>query len=138
MGDITAAFYDRMAGDATLAGYLAEYRGAPAVFTAGTAPEDATLPYIVTGGEVAVSPWDTKTTRGREIWRDLRVYADRDGSAVTVERIAERVRALFHRHRLTVGGFEVNVAEVGGPIAIDEAGAYGRLVTVRLIMEETA
>ena len=137
MGEITAAFHDRLAGSAALVALLASYRGAPAIFTAGTAPEDATKPYIVVSGEVTQDAWDTKTTRGRQLWRDIRCYTAKDGSAVVVESLAELARALFHRHRLIIGGFEVIVAEVGGPIAVDEATAYGRVVTVRLVMEET-
>lgn len=129
------AFRDRLAGDATLAGLLNTYGGEPAVFTVDPAPGDATLPYIVTAGEVSVAPFDTKTTRGRTIVRDIRCYDAADGSAITVEAIAERARALFHRQEITVAGYKWILSECTGPIVADERDAYGRIVSVRMILE---
>ena len=136
MSALSEAIYDLMTGDPTLEGLLATYRGEPACFTTEPAPGDATMPYGVSAGEVATSPWDTKTTLGREVWRDVRFYADADGSAVTVEALAERARALLHRQTLSVDGFSVMVAECTGPVTADEADAYGRILTIRLILEE--
>jgi hypothetical protein len=134
---LTAAIAARLGGDPELASLLAGYRGGPAVFTVDPAPEDAELPYIVTAGEVTQTPADTKTGRGRQVWRDVRCYAAADGSAVTVEAMAERVRTLLHRSSaLDIDGFRVTVAECSGPVAADELDAYGRIVTVRLIMRE--
>ena len=134
--NLTAALYDRLTEDATLAGLLATYDGDPAVFTTDPAPGNAELPYIVTAGHVSDAPWDTKTTRGREVYRDVRCYAAADGSAAVVEEIAERVRALLHRHELIVTDFVTVIAECSGPVATDEPDAYGRVVTVRFVMEE--
>lgn len=134
--NLTAPLHARLAGDATLAGLLAEYRGEPAVFTTDPAPGDAALPYIVTAGAIAGSPWDTKTTRGRQVSRDVRCYAPALGSAAVVEQIAERVRALLHRHALEVENHVVYIADVSGPIAADEPDAYGRILTVRLTIGE--
>ena len=137
MSALTAAIAARLEGDPELASLLAGYRGGPAVFTVDPAPEDAELPYIVTAGEVTQTPADTKTGRGRQVWRDVRCYAAADGSAVTVEAMAERVRTLLHRSSaLDIDGFRVTVAECSGPVAADELDAYGRIVTVRLIMRE--
>ena len=136
MSAVTKAIYDRLAGDATLGGLLATYNDQPAIFTVDPAPGDAELPYIVTAGEFAAAAFDTKTTEGRQVWRDVRCYAKADGSAVTVEAIAERVRELLHRDPLTVEGFGVFVAECSGPVVADEQEAYGRVVTVRMIMTE--
>jgi len=137
MSIITEALYERLAGDATLTALLASYNGAPAVFTIDPAPGDAVLPYIVTAGEVSQAPFDTKTGQGRDLRRDVRCYAEADGSAVTVETIAERVRALLHRRPLSVAGFGVWIADCQGPIVADEEEAYGRIVTVRMIAIET-
>jgi hypothetical protein len=136
MSAATQAIYDRLAGDETLAGMLATYNDDPAIFTVDPAPGDASLPYIVTAGEFASAALDTKTTRGRQAWRDVRCYAEADGSAVTVEAIAERARELLHRDPLEVEGFGAFVAECSGPVAADEQGAYGRIVTVRMMMTE--
>jgi len=67
----------------------------------------------------------------------VRFYTEANGSAVTVEALAERARALLHRQSLSVDGFSVIVADCGGPIAADEEDAYGRVLTIRLILEET-
>jgi hypothetical protein len=134
--NLTAAIYARLAGDETLASLLASYQGEPAVFTTDPAPESAVLPFIVTAGSVTESPFDTKTTRGRTVWRDVRCYAPATGSARPVEEIAERARWLLHRYRLVVDGQEVWIAEVSGPIAADEDDAYGRVLTLRLVLME--
>ena len=136
MSALSEAIYDLMTGDATLVGLLATYRDGAAFFTTDPPPGDATKPYGVSAGEVATSPWDTKTTEGREVYRDVRFYTDAGGSAVTVEALAERARALLHRQTLIVDGFSVIVAECSGPVQADEPDAYGRIVTIRFIMEE--
>lgn len=134
MSLVTSSMKTRMVEDATLAGMVSTYQAEPAAFTVDPAPKGATLPYIVSAGEMAQTPFDTKTSRGREIWRDVRCYAAANGSAVVVEAMAERVRALFHRLPLEVVGFGVLLAECMGPTVADEADAYGRVVTVRMIM----
>jgi hypothetical protein len=125
-----------MATDGTLAVMVSTYEGEPAVFTVDPAPGDAVLPYIVTAGNMAASPKDTKTTLGREFWRDVRCYDEASGSAVRVEAMVERVRQLFHRQRLAIPGFTWVLCECTGPIAADERDAYGRIVTVRMVVEE--
>lgn len=133
---LTSAIYDVLAEDGTLAGLLSTYSGTPAVFTTDPAPGDAEFPYIVTAGNITDVPFDTKLTRGRTISRDVRCYDGPDGSAVTVEAIAERVRALLHRQPLVIAGFAWLLAECTGPIVADEVDAYGRIVTVRMTVEE--
>lgn len=137
MSILTPSIYDRLVGDETLVELLSEYQGSPAVFTVDPAPGDATKPYIVTAGEVSQAPFDTKTTRGRDAIRDVRCYADANGSAIVVEAIAERVRALLHRQVLVIDGFTWLVSDVSGPIVADETDAYGRIVSLRLIAQES-
>lgn len=132
MSILTGAIYDVLAGDATLTGMLSVYKENPAIFTTDPAPGDAALPYIVTAGEVSQAPWDTKATRGRDLIRDVRCYAEASGSAVEVEAIAERVRALLHRRPLEIDGYVWVISEVTGPIAADERDAYGRIISLSL------
>ena len=120
MNALTQGIYDYLAGDPTLIGMLASYEGAPAIFTIDPVPGDAVLPYLVSAGDVTDTSFDTKLDRGRRIWRDVRCYATADGDSMPVEQIAERVRALLHRHILTVAGYGVLVAECSGPIASNE------------------
>jgi len=136
MNAVTQALYDRLAGDGILSGMLATYEGQPAVFTIDPAPGDASLPYIVSAGDAAHAAWDTKTGLGRRIWRDVRCYAAADGDAMLIEEIAERVRRLLHRRPLAVAGYAGIVAECSGPIKADEQDAYGRIVTIRMMLEE--
>jgi len=136
MSAITAAIHDALASDATLAAMLSTYGGEPSIFTTDPAPGDATLPYVVTAGEVAQTPFDTKTTRGRVVTRDVRCYTDATGSAAVVEAIAERVRALLHRQTLTISDFVCVVADCSGPVSADGQDAYGRIVTVTMTIEE--
>ena len=128
--NLTAALYDLLTGDATLAALLATYNGSPAVFTTDPAPGDAEKPYLVSAGHVVDLPFDTKTGLGREVQRDVRCYAEADGSAVVVEAIAERVRALLHRQALNVSGFCWILSGVTGPTVADERDVYGRVLTV--------
>ena len=136
MSILTQAIYDRLRTDPALVAMISTYRGEPAVFTTDPAPGDAVMPLIVTAGEVTQTPWDTKDTRGRQIYRDVRCYTAADGSAMLVEAMAERVRALLHRYELTIAGYRVIVAEVSGPTVADEQNAYARILSVRLVVEE--
>jgi hypothetical protein len=136
MSVLTAAIYDRLSADATLTAMLATYNGEPAIFTTDPAPGNAEMPLIVSAGEVAQPAWDTKTSRGRQPMRDIRCYAPVSGSAVAVEAIAERVRTLLHRYELVISGYHCVVADVTGPTQADEQDAYGRIVSVRFMVEE--
>ncbi len=137
MNALTQGIYDYLASDATLVGMLASYNGAPAIFTIDPVPGDAVLPYLVSAGDVSDAAFDTKLERGRRIWRDVRCYAAADGDAMPVEQMAERVRMLLHRHKLVIAGYGTLVADCSGPIASNEQDAYGRIVTVRLIMMQS-
>ncbi|HEY8414407.1 MAG TPA: DUF3168 domain-containing protein [Thermaerobacter sp.] len=136
MGAITKAIYDRLAGDDTLRSMLATYEGQPAIFTAPP-PGKSPYPMIVTTGNATDSPDDTKTSRGREIWRDITCYTEATGSMADVEAIAERVRQLFHRAKIPVDGYQVWLSEASGPIPAEtDQTVYGLVVTVRLRMQE--
>lgn len=140
--NLTQALYTFLAEDADLTALLATYQDAPAIFTTDPAPGDAALPYIVSAGEVTQVPMDTKTTRGRDLRRDVRCYAAATGSAVLVEQIAERVRALLHRQPIVIAGFNWLVSDITGPIVADERetqsgrDTYGRVLTLSLKAQE--
>lgn len=136
MSVLTEAIYDVLAGDGTLTALLSTYDGEPAIFTTEPGPGDATPPYIITAAEIAQEPFDTKTTLGRIATRDVRCYTAASGSAVVVEQIAERVRTLFHRQEISVDDHSWVWTECTGPIAADEQDAYGRIVTIRMTIEE--
>lgn len=137
MSVFTEGFHAALIGDATLVALLSIFNGEPAVFTTRLVPPGAKLPYIVTTGEISNVPFDTKNTLGRTINRDIRCFTELTGSAVIVEQIAARVREIFHRKSIVFVGFATFITDVTGPIEIDEDDAYGRVVTVRTVMEET-
>lgn len=137
MSVLSAAIYDVLSSDGALTALLGTYGGGqPCIFTIDPAPGDANMPYIVTAGDVVQAPFDTKTTRGREVWRDIRCYTDTTGSAIVVESIAERVRALLHRQAIAIDDFVWVLCECTGPIVIDEPDAYGRIVTAKFKIQE--
>lgn len=136
MSVLTAALYDVLAGDAPLVAMIESYKGLPAIFTTHPVPGDAKAPYLVTVGEVTQVPWDTKTTRGRDLIRDVRAYAPADGNTIPVEAIIERVRALLHRRPIGIDGFQWVISNVTGPIALDEKDYYGRVVSLSLKAQE--
>jgi len=133
MGLVTEAIYDRLVGDYDLGVLLASYGEAPAVFTEDPVPGDAELAYVVTAGQVWARAFDTKTTRGRELVRDVRCFAR---STILVEIIAERVRKLLHRQPLTIEGFGVWLMECSGPVVVSEPDVQGRIVSVRMVIME--
>lgn len=139
MSATSAAFYTRLANDSTLTDLLSVYNGSPAIFTTVPVPADAELPYLVTEAEVSTTPFDTKTTLGREVLKDIRCYVAKSGSAVLVETIAERVRFLFHQYALPLTGFDnaMLCLAQGLSVAPEEDDVYGRIVTVRFIAMES-
>jgi hypothetical protein len=140
--DLDAAFYNRMAGDHTLTGLLASYPDAeatsgemPAIFTDREVPEDATLPYIESFGQLSDVPDDDKITVGREVHRDIFCFTER-GQTDTLNQIADRVKTLFHRHALEITGATTISASVSGPIPAEtDDTLIGVVLTVRLRFE---
>lgn len=134
---ITLEVVARLKADATLAALLSTYEGAAAVFSISPVPPDAVLPYIITDGNLSDNAADSKTTLGREIYRDIRCYAVANGSIVMIDAIAERVRWLFHRKSLTVDGHVNYHTTCSGPIRAEtDETVYGRVVTVRFMLQE--
>jgi len=131
--DFTTTFLATLRGDATLQGLLSSYSGIAAVF-ATAPPEDAVFPFIVTAGQTSHEPFDTKTSEGHDLLRDIGCYAEDTGSPILVEDIAEQVRSLFHRKVITVAGFASVMCRASGPIVNDGDRSYGRIVTVRLVL----
>lgn len=130
------AVYDLLSTDATLCAMLSSYEGSPAIFTTDPAPGDAVLPYIVAATVPVSTAFDTKLTRGRSVWLDVRCYTGATGSAKAVNAIAERVRTLLHREPVLISGHTWIWSECTGPINADETEAYGRIVTIKITSEE--
>lgn len=100
----------------------------PAVYDTDPAETNEEYPdgiWIISDGNVSCVPLDTKTTRGYEIIRDIRLYQRRTGSSGDIELAGDRVRDLFHRYALPVAGFrDATVAHCSGPSKIDTTADY--------------
>lgn len=135
MNAFTVAVRDRLVTDANLTAMLTAYKTEPAVFTVEPVPGDAVLPYIVTVGHVSDVPFDTFGVTGREINRDIRCYTKNSGSMFTLSAILDRVRFLFHRHRLSIVGHEnIMTTCLSTTTGLDDDESYGGIVTIRALI----
>ena len=117
---LTDAVFQRMDNDSELRSLLGVTKpnGALNVYTARPIPEDVEYPLILTVGNTSVRPWDTKTTRGWDIERDIYVYARARHDMLQVENVADRIVELFHRYELQPVGFApAVVSSCKGPMA---------------------
>lgn len=137
MSVFTDAFFGILNGDTVLTTNLKSFNSRKAIFTYQPIPKGVEAPYIITTGEISDEGFDTKTSVGREIRRDIRCYAPDDGDPSRIETIAERVRTLFHRVDISVTGFTTIDVNVFGPIVADEEDLYGRILTVRCLLDTT-
>lgn len=141
--DLAAAFYDRMAGDAQLTADLSNYPNAnessgfqPAIFTDEEVPEDATLNYAW-AQDISGIPEDDKLTLGVDVLWQIAVYTQKNDSE-TLNRLAWRVRALFHRHALAVTNAETVIAMASLPQkAPTDDKVDGRIIEVRLRLRDS-
>ena len=137
MSILSKPFYDVMRTHEPLTQSLDIFNNRPAIFTYEPIPEPVVGPYIITSGDVADVPEDTKDTTGRRITRDIRLYAPASGTAEVIEGLAEIIRTLFHRVDLTVTGHKCIYTNVTGPIEVDEvleALVYARILTVEVFL----
>jgi len=137
MSVLSKPFYDLMNGEITLTQSLDTFNNRACIFTYEPIPEPVVGPYIITSGDVADVPEDTKDTTGRRITRDIRLYAPASGTATVIEGLAEIIRTLFHRSSLSVPGFKTIYVNVTGPIEVDEvleALVYARVLTVEVFL----
>lgn len=139
MKEVTQALYTRLHGDGTLAAALANYPAAgptKAVFSRRPVPPDALPPWVVIQ-EVSGIPFDTKTSRGRDLLYDVSVFGNATGSIAAVEDLVERCRTLLHRHLLSVAGWTTIIADVTGPVeAPTDETLYGRTISLRLVLTQ--
>ena len=133
---VSSAFYNMLALDSDISSLVATYGGSPAVFTSSRVPEDATLAYIWSPPSISDVPFDSKTTTGREIHRQIGCYAEDTGSDLAIEELAEVVRSVFHRQTVNVGQVNYHCTASGPIVAPTGEGIVGRIITIRLIYQE--
>lgn len=133
---ISKALYDRLTGDTTLAAFLAQYAGAPAVFTARPVPSDAAMPYLIISPPVTVGRTGTwassEASRDEDV--DLALFAARTGDDDPITDAAERVAALLGAVVIPVEGWaRASVRVVNGPLDLPaDTDSDGRLVSIRV------
>lgn len=148
MSAITTAIYNVLSGDSTLTNLLGSnsFFGSsrPSIFTKEPLPpgfkDDDHGPYIIVSPAISTEPgpYDTKNSTGLEVIIDVRCYADRNKTTNSaIDAISLRVRTLFHRVSITVVGYTVEIASVSGPVGADEDKVIGRIVSIRLVLQES-
>lgn len=133
MDAITKGFRDAIAN---VAGEkLSKYGGKPAIITSRLVPEDVSKPYVYTYGNVDLRDAGTKNSLGREVVRDVNIYARIGDPDVDV--IAELLVEAFHRHpeSLQFAGYSTLLVEIVGPVvAPTDDTLEGRSLTFRVIL----
>lgn len=128
------AIYNRLSGDSTLTALLATYAGAPAIFSGDPVPQDAVPPYVVLSGTVGDESDDQIEGSIRTVLYQVACYVQRleagGQSVLPIATIAERLRTLLHRSKLSVSGFTPIFESVSGPIVNDDEEHLGRILTV--------
>jgi hypothetical protein len=131
-------------GDELIADALSKWQGEPAVFTRRPAPADAKDPMIIVNPDAAIGDEDALSSPRPVVMRDVAVYGKKAAPGDTsdqtrkVERIAYRMRELFHRQKfsLVLDGYSVIGIVVAGPVPapVDDDVTVGRLIslTIRL------
>ena len=134
-GSIADALYDLLAGDATLAGLLASYRGGPAIFTTQPIPPDAPMPYVLIqppASDTSIRSLDNNEI-GREVERDVSIFGVATGSNRMIQDSAERIRTITHGAHLDVDGFRRVKVRATGPVQLSaDSDSYGRQVSLHL------
>lgn len=129
-----SAIYAALSADSDVASMLAEYGGAPAVFTTRLVPENATRPYLHVQ-EVSQTPFDTKDAHGQdELWQ-IGAYADETGSEVEIRALADAVDAALHRATLDIGDGTILCLVTGKLLAPTGENVVGRIIQLRLVYQ---
>lgn len=138
MSALAKGLYDGLRGESTITADLPAYEGGFSIFNTSPIPPDAPWPMIVFTVAQGWENFDTKTTTGHEIFIDIGVFDEASGSTVIIDRLAEAVRDFLHRNltALTIAGFNLRIISATGPISNDVEKVYGRMVSLRLVIEE--
>lgn len=136
MNVVQNAYVVAIKADSYIASQISTYGGEPSVFARRPVPGDVTGMYITVGASKSDTPYETKTTLGREVISDIGVYVPWDGDPGPCDEVAEYIRDLFNRTPLAVSGYGNSLIAVAtGPIdAPTDDRMYGRIVTVRQSM----
>lgn len=141
MYSVKAAIIAALKADAVLRALTAPHvsgSGSAGVYGAIPVPPTATLPYVAVPGTISDVPVDTFDAEYRSLIIDIHVYADRPdvggGSTEVADAITERVRAILHRNPIPVPGANPLVFAVEGIRPSDDIEAFGRILSLRLLI----
>lgn len=143
MIDVQAVVFGRLTADATLTAQLATYGDAPAVFEDGKVPADLVAdddPFVVVTPPTNDANDEDFSAARRVETIAMRLYHKPQGSSLSLQIAAERVRALFRNWGpASVTGGSVLHASVAGPspAPTDDPSLDGRIVSVSLIIKES-
>lgn len=130
--DLTPKFYDRLVSSALVVALLPYYRSKASIFTAGTVPGDAELPWIRTAGYALTGGLVTDSLAGIVYARDIEISDKINESAALIDLLAEEVIRLFTWDSLTVEGFEGFYAQAKKGTERSDSEAQIRVVRVFL------
>ena len=142
MLDIQGAVYSRLYADATLGGLIASYGGVAAVFS-DPVPDNIEIgasPVVVVATPFLNEADDTFSEDYRTPSLNVRLYHRPSGSTLALDTAAERVRTLLKSWPTgAITGGSLVDATVTGPVGAptEDPSLEGRLLTVRLIIQET-
>jgi hypothetical protein len=142
MLDHQAAVFSRLYNDIALAGMLAEYGEAPAIFEDGQVPyeyEFTSRPIIVVEPPAHQEDRDTFDADMRIELLRLRLYHRPAGASLPIQQAAERVRELVRNWTGDITGGRIINTTVSGPqpAPTDDPSLDGRLLSITLLIKET-
>lgn len=132
MADLRSTVAARMLSDSTLVSLLGTtYGGRAPILAEDSIPSDVPRPFVVVDLPTVDEGDDTKNSAGRDRMVTIRCYED--ASDDTIDAIAERIRALFHRLPVSPTGETGWMASASGPTtAPTDNTLHGRSITVRV------
>jgi len=132
---LRGAIFQKLIANGNITSNVSEYLNYPAIFTVEPIPTDVNLPYIIVS-QVSEVPNDTKTSDGRELLVDIRIYTQRNGNLNVLESLTEEVYQEFHNEIVVVDNFQNYLLRVVDIVNSDEEEVYGRIVSIRALFSK--
>lgn len=128
-----AALFSAISAAPGLSALLAQYRGAPAIFSGDVIPQDFDIeakPCVIVGPIQSNTDADDFSAPNRFVTVAVRIYARSSASSAAIDEVARRVRVAIHRKILSDEGF----GPVSGPVSASTSGPEiaGRRMEIRL------
>lgn len=115
---LSVSLYDRLSGDAELAGLLPAFQGAPAIFTALPVPAAAPLPLLVIGALEQEDNLDVQDVRLARLGVSLTAFARQEVPPGQAEAPLRRARVLLEGDDLAWPEGQLVSLTCRGPLAV--------------------